>query len=78
MSLFSKVLDAIHDGMQITFTPDNVAVGDDFLNLHTYEKITCTFHTSHVPFVVDFDGDEPWLLEECPESFFRSILLNVK
>jgi hypothetical protein len=69
MSLFSKVLDAIHDGMQITFTPDNVAVGDTFLNLHTYEKITCTFHTAHVPFVVDFDGNEPWLLEECPDSF---------
>lgn len=27
MSLFSQVLDAIHDGMKITFTPDNVAPG---------------------------------------------------
>ena len=78
MSLFSEVLDAIHDGMQITFTPDNVAEGDRFLIFSAYKSCTVTFHTSRVPFWLDFDGGEPMLLENCPESFFRSILLNAK
>ena len=78
MSLFSKVLDAIHDGMQITFTPDNVAVGDTFLIFSAYKSCTVTFHTNRVPYWLDFDGGEPMLLENCPDSFFRSILLNVK
>jgi hypothetical protein len=76
--LFRRVLDVIRNGMQITFTPDNVAAGDDFLIFSAYDKITITFHTNRVPYWIDFDGDEPMLLENCPDSFFESILLNVK
>lgn len=76
--LFSQVLDVIHDGMKITFTPNNVAWGDRFLIFSAYKKITITFHTNSVPYWIDFDGDEPMLLENCPESFFESILLNAK
>ena len=76
--LFSQVLDVIRDGMQITFTPDNVAYGDRFLIFSTYKSCTITFHTKSVPFWIDFDGGEPMLLEDCPESFFESILLNAK
>lgn len=79
MSLFDEVLDAIHDGMQITFTPDNVAYGDDFLIFNKYRPSqTITFHTNRVPYWIDFDGDEPMRLEDCPDSFFESILLNAK
>ena len=77
-SLFSQVLDAIHDGMKITFTPNNVAWGDHFLIFSAYKKITVTFHTNSVPYWIDFDGDEPMLLENCPDTFFESILLNAK
>ena len=70
--LFSQVLDVIHDGMKITFTPNNVAWGDHFLIFSAYKK------TNSVPYWIDFDGDEPMLLENCPESFFESILLNAK
>lgn len=77
-NLFCKVLDVIHDGMQITFTPDNVAVGDNFLIFSAYKSCTCTFHTSHCPYWVEFDGDEPMLLENCPDSFFRSIIKNAR
>lgn len=76
--LFSEVLNKIKDGMKITFTPQNVAEGDDFLNLSTYKSQTITFHTKYVPFCIDFDGEEPMRLEDCPESFFRSILKNIK
>ncbi len=78
MSLFSQVLDAIHDGMKITFTPDNVASGDRFLIFSAHKSHTITFHTKSVPYWIDFDGDEPMLLENCPDSFFESILLNAK
>ena len=75
--LFDNVLKAIYDGMEITFTPKNVAYGDRFLIFSAYDKITVKFHTRSVPFWVEFDGDEPMLLENCPDSFFESILKNV-
>ena len=78
MSLFSKVLDAIYDGMQITFTPDNVADGDNFLIFSAYDSITATFHTKSVPYWVEFDEDEPILLENCPDSFYESIIKNAE
>lgn len=76
--LFSQVLEKIKDGMSITFTPKNVAYGDTFLIFSAYKKIKVTFHTNCVPYWIDFDGDEPMLLENCPESFFESILKNIK
>jgi hypothetical protein len=76
--LFSQVLNVIYDGRKITFTPDNVASGDRFLIFSAYKSCTVTFHTNVVPFWIDFDVDEPMLLENCPESFFESILLNAK
>ena len=78
MSLFSQVLEAIYDGMQITFTPDNVADGDNFLIFSAYDSITATFHTNRVPYWVEFDEDEPILLENCPDSFYESIIKNAK
>ncbi len=78
MSLFPQVLDKIHNGLQITFTPNNVAYGDRFLIFSAHKKTTVTFHTNRVPYWIDFDGDEPMLLEDCPESFYESILKNIK
>ena len=77
MDLFSQVLDKIYDGLEITFTPKNVAPFDDFLIFSACKKIKVKFHTAYVPFWVEFEGDEPMLLENCPDSFFRSILKNV-
>ena len=78
MDLFSKVLDKIEDGMSITFTVDNVHPCDHFLILYPDRPCTVTFHTSSVPYWVEFDGDEPMLLENCPDTFFLSILKNIK
>lgn len=79
MSLFSQVIGKIKDGMSITFNPFNVHEDDDFLVFNTLmDKTKVTFHTNRVPYWVEFDNDEPILLENCPESFFRSILKNIK
>ena len=77
--LYSQVLDKIYDGLKITFTPSNVAWGDRFLIFTSYrKKQTVTFHTKSVPYWLEFDGDEPMRLEDCPDSFLESILLNIK
>ena len=77
IDLFSKVLGKIKDGMNITFTPNNVALGDDFLIFSATKKIKVTFKVFGLWYVL-FDGDEPMLLEDCPDSFYESILLNAK
>ena len=77
MSLFSELISKIKDGMEITLTPDNIAEDDNFLIFSAYDAITVKFHTNRVPYWVEFDGDEPMLLENCPSSFFRSILKNI-
>lgn len=75
---FSKVLEKIKDGMKIRFTPKNVAPWDRFLIFSAYKSCVVTFHTNVVPYWVEFDNDEPMRLEDCPESFFDSILMNIK
>ena len=77
MDLFSQVLDKLKDGTTITFTKDNIAYGDRFLILTDYRpSITCTFKWHELVYVF-FDCDEPMLLEDCPDSFLESILLNL-
>lgn len=75
--IFTKVLKVLKDGMEITFTADNVAPGDNFLLFGYYKSCTCTFR-NHGLWYVYFDNDEPMLLENCPESFYRSIIKNAK
>lgn len=76
--LFCEVLKKLKDGINITFTKDNIAEGDDFLILGCgYDSCTVTFkHPSDLWWVL-FDNDEPMLLENVPDSFLRSILKNI-
>lgn len=77
MTLFEKVLRKLKNGTEIIFTKDNVSKADDFLIFSAYDKIKCTFKQSGSGlWWVWFDGDEPMLLENVPESFLRSILEN--
>ena len=79
INLFCKVLEVLEDGMKITFTPDNIADGDDFLLFgYGYLKQTITFKRMGNLWGVIFENDSPMLLEDCPESFYESILKNVK
>jgi hypothetical protein len=75
--LFTQVLNKIKDGMSITFTTKNIAYGDDFLILYPDRPCKVTFKNFGLWYVL-FDGDEPMLLEDCPESFYESILKNIK
>ena len=75
--LFDKVLEKIKDKMSIVLTPKNVYPYDRFLIFSAYKKQEITFHTKNVPYWVEFDHDEPIRLEECPESFLKTILLNI-
>jgi len=77
--LFGKILEKITDGMTIVFTPDNIAEGDDFLLFGSWRKsVTVSFRYSSSGLVrCYFDGNEPMLLEDTPESFWRSIEKNL-
>ncbi len=78
METFDKLLKSIKDGLQITFTPDNIAQDDNFLIFgHWRPSITITFVKRGLWYVL-FDGTDPMLLEECPPSFHNSILKNLK
>lgn len=64
-------------GFKIRFNEGNVADGDRFLNFSYWKEIECEFTCGRSGiWWVSFDGDEPMLLENCPESFFESILKN--
>ena len=75
-SLFSRILSVIpREGLTLTFTPDNVAEGDRFLIFSAWKSHTCQFVRSRNGLIyVLFDHDDAMLLEECPESFYRTIL----
>ena len=79
MNTFCQLLDKIKNGMKITLSEKDVAEGDDFLIFNNPEETqTITIHTNRVPFWLEFDKDEPMRLEDCPESFYRTLLKNIK
>ena len=77
--LFGEVLKKLKEDTHIIFSPNNICEDDRFLIFGSWRKsIECTFKRSYSGvWKVYFDGDEPMLLENCPTSFFRSILLNI-
>lgn len=79
MSEFSKLLSVIKNGMKITLSQMDCVWGDNFLIFSDYRPYqTITLHTNHVPYWIDFDGDEPMLLEDCPEAFFTTLRKNIE
>ena len=77
-NLFSQVLGKLYEGLSITFTTKNIAPGDDFLILgYGYDQCKVSFKRPRDLWWVFFDNDEPMLLEDCPDSFLRSILKNL-
>lgn len=69
--------DLLKDGMTFTLTPKDIAYGDRFLIFSAYDKQVITIHKNRVPWWIEFDCDEPMLLEDCPTSFYRTLLLNI-
>lgn len=78
MDTFSKLLSLIKDGMAITLTKKDCLPWDNFLIFSACRKQTITLHTKYVPYWVEFDADEPMRLEDCPDSFFETLIHNIK
>lgn len=75
--IYWEVLIRLHEGLEITFTEENIYPYDTFLILgRHHSSCTCRFEQWGC-WMVLFDGDEPMRLEECPTTFFKSILLNL-
>ena len=77
-----EIVDALYsnlkDGMTFTLTARDIAYGDRFLLFgYGYDKQIITIHMNRVPWWVEFDCDEPMRLEDCPTSFYRTLLLNI-
>ena len=79
---FGAVLAKLFNGYMdksIVLTEENVHPTDHFLLLgkHAHESITITFKNHGGIIYVYFDCDEPMRLEECPTSFYRTLLKNM-
>ena len=79
---FGAVLVKLFNGYMdksIVLTEENVHPTDHFLLLgkRTHESITITFKNHGGIIYVYFDCDEPMRLEECPTSFYRTLLKNM-
>lgn len=77
--IFDALLENLEDGMTFTLTKSDIASGDRFLifNDEYRPKQVITVHRNCVPYWLEFDCDEPIRLEECPTSFYRTLLLNL-
>lgn len=79
MDEFDKLLSVIKDGMKITLGQMDCVWGDNFLIFSDYRPYqTITLHTNCVAYWIEFDGDEPMLLEDCPEEFFTTLRRNIE
>ena len=79
MNEFSKLLSVIKNGMKITLGQMDCVWGDNFLIFSDYRPYqTITLHTNCVAYWIEFDEDEPMLLEDCPEEFFTTLRRNIE
>lgn len=77
--LFDKLLENLKVGMEFTFTPENIYPYDNFLIFSAYDEIKMKYkRTDWGVSYLEFDCDEPMYLENTPDSFRRTILLNIK
>ena len=78
--LFADVLKKISPmvGKSITLTPNDIVAGDRFLIFSAYDSHTITFKKRYDGVIVLlFDHDNPILLEECPDSFLKTLNKNL-
>lgn len=84
--IFEKVIDKIYKRFEenggkpfsITFTKDKLAYGDSFLIqvYHYNKKEKITFYDNGLIWL-GFDGEEPMLLENVPDSFLETLDMNL-
>lgn len=68
-----------YNGKSITLTKNDVVEGDNFLIFgFGYDEHTITFRKRYDGvWVIHFTNDEPILLEECPITFYYTLLKNL-
>lgn len=82
MDIFSELLKKLNgrNEVSIIFNKNNIYEDDNFLIQVYYrnkeEKIILKRSNSGIIYVL-FENDEPILLENCPKSFWKSILKNL-
>ena len=65
-------------GKSITLTKEDIASGDTFLIFSAYDSHTITFKRRYDGVIVLLlDNDERILLEDCPDSFFYTLIKNL-
>ena len=78
--LFVEVLNKVSPmvGKSITLTPNDIVAGDRFLIFSAYDSHTITFKKRYDGVIVLlFDHDDSILLEECPDSFLKTLNKNL-
>jgi hypothetical protein len=76
LSVLAKIRTMI--GKSITLTREDVASGDTFLIFSAYDSHTITFKRRYDGVIVLlFDNDDSILLEDCPDSFLRTLIKNL-
>lgn len=76
-NLANELYSLIKDGMSLTLREKDCE--DSFLIFNDEEETqTITLHTNRVPYWVEFDKDEPILLEDCPDGFYETLIANIK
>lgn len=78
--LFLEVLNKIRPmvGKSITLTPNDIVAGDSFLIFSAYDSHTITFKKRYDGVIVLlFDNDDSILLEDCPDSFLKTLNKNL-
>lgn len=76
LSVLAKIRTMI--GKSITLTKEDVASGDTFLIFSAYDSHTITFKRRYDGVIVLLlDNDDSILLEDCPDSFLRTLIKNL-
>ena len=76
LSVLAKIRSMI--GKSITLTREDVASGDTFLIFSAYDSHTITFKRRYDGVIVLLlDNDDSILLEDCPDSFLRTLIKNL-
>ena len=76
LSVLAKIRTMI--GKSITLTREDVASGDTFLIFSAYDSHTITFKRRYDGVIVLLlDYDDSILLEDCPDSFLRTLIKNL-
>ena len=76
LSVLAKIRTMI--GKSITLTREDVASGDTFLIFSAYDSHPITFKRRYDGVIVLLlDNDDSILLEDCPDSFLRTLIKNL-